>query len=60
MSMSKWGWGRGGIFFSLLFFPLALTQVSADMLGTCPGVDCDIETITRKTEGQWLKETDSE
>lgn len=57
--MSKWGWGRGGIFFSLLFFPLALTQVSADMLGACPGVDCDIETITRKTEGQWLKETDS-
>lgn len=43
------------LLFSLLFFSVSLTQVSADMLGACPGVDYDIKTTTGKAER--VKET---
>lgn len=43
------------LFFSLLFFLVGLTQVSADMPGACPGVDYDIKTTTGKAER--VKET---
>lgn len=43
------GWD---LFFSLLFFSAGLTQVSADMLGACPGVDYNIKTTTGKTRGR--------
>lgn len=63
-------WSRGikgwDLFFSLLFFSVSLTQVSADMLGACPGVDYNIKTTTGKTrirvrqKRSDVKATDSE
>lgn len=51
----KHGGGERGdlswdLFFPLLFFSACLTQVSADMLGACPGVDYNFKTTTGKAE----------
>lgn len=51
--------GVGSVFFPLLFFSLGVTQVSADMLGACPGVDYNIKATARKTRSR-LRQTWSE
>ena len=51
------GWD---LFFSLLFFSVGLTQVSADMLGAGPGVDYNIETTTGNTRRSARQQKGSE
>lgn len=51
--------GLGSVL-SLVFFFVALTQVSADMPGAYPGVDYNIKTTTGKTRSRAEKEEGSE
>lgn len=74
--LTETGWGGGGsrtntergsremegwdLFFSLLFFSVGLTQVSADMLGASPGVDYNMKTTTGNTRRSARQQKGSE